>query len=180
MNKQSSSLYGLLAEFSGPDELLSAAERAYSLGYRKMDAYSPFPIHGLSEAVGFRKTVLPWIVFGGGLTGAIVGFLLQYWVSVIAYPLNVGGKPLNSWPAFIVVTFELTILFSALSAVVGMLVLNGLPMPYHPVFNVDKFKKASRDGFFLCIEAQDSQFDRIETRKFLESLNPSEISEVED
>lgn len=180
MNKQNSSVYGVLAEFSGPDELLAAAERAYSVGYRKMDAYSPFPIHGLSEAVGFRKTILPWIVFAGGLTGAVVGFLLQYWVSVIAYPLNVGGKPLNSWPAFIIVCFELTILFSALSAVVGMLALNGLPMPYHPVFNVDKFKKASREGFFLCIEAQDNQFDRVETRKFLESLNPSEITEVED
>lgn len=173
-------VYGLLAEFENPEDLLAGARSAYREGYRKLDAYSPFPVHGLSEAVGFRRTLLPWIVFAGGLTGALTGFLLQYWVSVIEYPLNVGGRPLNSWPSFIIVTFELTILFAALSAVIGMLALNGFPSPYHPVFNEERFKLASRDRFFLCIEARDPRFSRAQTRQFLESLKPHRISEVEE
>lgn len=172
-------LYGLLAEFENPQDLLIAARRAYEAGYRRMDAYTPFPIDGLAEAIGFHHTRLPLIVLIGGIIGGIGGFLLQYWVSVIAYPLNVGGRPLNSWPAFIPVTFELTILVAALSAVLGMLALNGLPMPYHPVFNVPRFALATRDRFFLCIEATDPQFDREETRRFLERSQPRQVSEVE-
>jgi hypothetical protein len=172
-------IYGLLAEFENPQDLLIAARRAYEAGYRRMDAYTPFPIDGLAEAIGFHHTRLPLIVLIGGIIGGIGGFLLQYWVSVIAYPLNVGGRPLNSWPAFIPVTFELTILVAALSAVLGMLALNGLPMPYHPVFNVPRFALATRDRFFLCIEATDPQFDREETRRFLERSQPRQVSEVE-
>lgn len=174
-------LFGLMAEFKDPDDLLKAAEEAYAQGYRSLDAFSPFPIHGLAEAIGFKRTALPWIVFAGGLTGLLVAFALQYWVSVLNYPLNVGGRPLNSWPSFVIVCFEMTILFSAISAVLGMLALNGLPRPHHPVFNVTRFREhASQDRFYLCIEAQDARFDREQTRRFLEGLNPVEVSEVDE
>ena len=172
-------LYGVMAEFDTPDMLLNAAQRAFGAGYRRMDAYSPFPVDGLAEAVGFHHTRLPLIVLIGGILGAIGGFFLQYWVSVIDYPLIVGGKPYNSWPAFIPVTFETAVLAAALSAVLGMLALNGLPMPYHPVFNVERFALASRDRFFLCIEASDPKFDSHETIEFLESLHAKGIHEVE-
>lgn len=172
-------LYGLMAEFDTPEELLAAAQRARDAGYRQMDAYTPFPVEGLAEAIGFRRTWLPLIVLIGGIIGCLSGYLLQYWTSVIDYPLNIGGRPLHSWPAFVVVTFELTILFAALSAVLGMLALNGLPMPYHPVFNVPRFAFATRDRFFLCLEATDPQFDREETRRFLERSQPRQVSEVE-
>lgn len=175
----SNSLYGLMAEFDTPEELLSAARRAYDEGYRKMDAYSPFPLHGLAEAIGFQHNRLPLIVLIGGIFGCVGGFLLQYWVSVIAYPLNVGGRPFNSWPSFIPVTFETTVLVAALSAVLGMLALNGLPMPYHPVFNVERFALATRDRFFLCIEADDPRFDLEHTKQFLESIGAKYIAEVE-
>jgi len=174
-----SSIYGLLAEFHSPEELLAAARRAQEAGFNKMDAYTPFPIEGLAEAVGFRRTRLPLVVLIGGVIGGAGGFLLQYWTSVIAYPLNVGGRPFNSWPSFIVVTFELTILAAALAAVLGMLALNGLPQPYHPLFNVERFALASRDRFFLCIKAADPKFDRAATRKFLESLTTYGVFEVE-
>lgn len=174
-----SSLYGLMAEFDNPQALLAAARRAYAEGYRRMDAYTPFPVEGLAEAIGFSHTRLPLIVLIGGIIGCLGGFLLQYYISVIAYPLNVGGRPLNSWPAFIPVTFEVTILVAALAAVVGMLALNGLPMPYHPVFNVSRFRLATRNEFFLGIEATDPKFDREETRQFLESLQPREVYDVE-
>ena len=172
-------IYGLIAEFDEPNALVAAASRAHREGYRRMDAYSPFPIEELHEALGAHHSRLPLIVLIGGMVGCIGGFLLQYWASAIAYPINVGGRPFNSWPAFIPVTFECTILAAALSAVLGMLALNGLPMPYHPVFNVPRFALASRDQFFLCIEAIDPQFDRVITRRFLERLDPLSVSEVE-
>jgi hypothetical protein len=170
--------YGLLAEFESPDDLLQAALRSYEEGYRCMDAYSPFPIEGLAEALGFHKNRLPVLVLIGGITGALVGFLSQYWAAVIDYPVNVGGRPLNSWPSFIPVTFEVTILFAALTAVLGMLALNGLPMPYHPVFNVPRFALATRDRFYLAIETADPRFDVAATRRFLEELGAKEVSDV--
>ena len=172
-------IYGLMAEFNDPDDLVAAAKSAYAAGYRRMDAYTPFPVHGLAEAIGFRHTRLPLVVLIGGILGGLGGFALQYWISVIDYPLNIGGRPYNSWPAFIPVTFETTVLLAAFAAVLGMLALNGLPQPYHPVFNVPRFELASRTHFFLCIEATDPRFDPVETRRFLESLSPHEISDVE-
>lgn len=172
-------IYGLMAEFEDEEELLEAAQRTYEAGYRALEAYTPFPVEGLPQAVGVRGQRLPLIVLAGGVLGALVGFGMQYYSAVYDYPLNVGGRPLNSWPAFIPVTFELTILFAAFAAVFGMLALNGLPEPYHPVFNVPRFALATRDRFFLCIEARDPQFDREETAAFLESLGAQEVSEVE-
>jgi hypothetical protein len=177
--RATSPIYGVMAEFDTPEEVLTAAKRAYAHGYRRMDAYSPFPVEGLSEAIGFHHTHLPLLVLIAGILGAVIGFASQYYATVIDYPLNVGGRPLNSWPSYIPITFEVTILFAALTAVVGMIALNRLPMPYHPVFNVPAFDGASRDRFFLCIEAADPSFDCEGTRRFLETLNPSEVSEVE-
>ena len=177
---KSSVIYGLMAEFDDPSSLVAAAERAHREGYRCMDAYSPFPIEELHEALGSRHTRLPLIVLIGGLCGCIGGYSLQYWSSVIAYPLNIGGKPLHSWPAFIPVTFECTILVAALSAVLGMLALNRLPQPYHAVFNVPRFALASRNRFFLCIESIDPKFDLERTREFLGTLGPKEVSTVAD
>jgi hypothetical protein len=174
-----SSLYGMLAEFNTPDELLAATRRAREAGYQQMDAYTPFPVEGLAEALGFQRTGLPFLVLLGGIVGGVGGYLMQYWMAAIDYPLNVGGRPLHSWPAFIPVTFELTILVAALAAVLGMLALNGLPMPYHPLFNVPRFALATRNSFFLCIEARDPKFDRDETRRFLESVKAREVSDVE-
>jgi len=169
-----------MAEFDDPTSLVTATERAHHEGYRRMDAYSPFPIEELHEALGSAPSRLPLIVLIGGLVGCIGGYALEYWSSVIAYPLNIGGKPLHSWPAFIPVTFECTILAAALSCVLGMLALNGLPMPYHPVFNLPRFALASRNRFFLCIESKDPKFDLEVTRRFLETLNPREVSTVAD
>ncbi len=177
---KSSVIYGLMAEFDDPTSLVTATERAHHEGYRNMDAYSPFPIEELHEALGSKHTRLPLIVLIGGLIGCIGGYTLEYWSSVIAYPLNIGGKPLHSWPAFIPVTFECTILAAALSCVLGMLALNGLPMPYHPVFSVPRFALASRNRFFLCIESKDPKFDIEGTRRFLETLNPREVTTVAD
>lgn len=171
-------IHGLMAEFENPTELVLAAHRAHEAGYRRMDGYTPFPVEGLSEAIGFKKDRVALVVLIGGILGGLSGYLMQYWISVVSYPLNVGGKPLHSWPAFIVVTFEMTVLFAGLAGVFGMLALNGLPMPYHPVFNVPRFALATRDRFFLCIEARDPKFDRVETRRFLESLGGREIAEV--
>jgi hypothetical protein len=174
-----SPLYGLMAEFATPEALLEAAQRAHDAGYRRMDAYSPFPVDGLAEAIGFHKTRLPLLVLIGGIVGCVGGFYLQYWAAVIDYPLNIGGRPLNSWPMFIPVTFELTILVAGLTAVLGLLALNGLPMPYHPVFNVERFQFATRNRFFLCIESADSKFEQEATRRFLEGCGPHGVYEVE-
>ena len=174
----SPAIYGILAEFDSSTDLVYAAKAAYAAGYRKMDAYSPFPIEEASEAIGFHKSRVPLIVLLGGLLGGLSGFGLQYWINVISYPLNIGGKPYDSWPAFIVPTFELTILFAGLSGVFGMFALNGLPMPYHPLFNVDRFSAVTRDKFFLCVEAADPKFDLVDTQRFMESLKPVSISEV--
>jgi Protein of unknown function (DUF3341) len=171
-------VYGLMAEFDSPEDLLEAAHRAHAEGYQRMDAYTPFPVAGLAEAIGFHRTRLPFVVLLGGIAGGLGGYLLQYYTAVIEYPLNVGGRPLHSWPAFIPVTFEMTVLIAALAAVLGMLALNGLPMPYHPVFNVPRFEMASRNLFFLCIEATDPQFNAERTRRFLESLKPRQVHEV--
>jgi hypothetical protein len=170
-------LYGLMAEFESPTALVDAARRAREAGYRKMDAYSPFPIEELSEVLHHHDR-LPLLVLIGGLVGGTGGFLFQYWASAIDYPINVGGRPLLSWPSFIPVTFEMTILVAAFVAVLGMLGLNGLPMPYHPVFNVPRFEYASRNRFFLCIESEDPLFDKAATGKFLETLAPREVCEV--
>ena len=172
-------LYGLMAEFDSPDTLKEAAHRAHEEGYRKMDAYTPFPVEGLDDALGFKPSRLSLIVLIGGLAGLALGYGLQYWISVIDYPVLVGGKPYHSWPAFIPVTYELMILSASIAAVVGMLALNGLPMPYHPVFNAPRFNLASNDRFFLCIESEDPKFDREKTKKFLEQCHPYEVSEVE-
>ena len=168
-----------MAEFDSTEGLLAAARSVRGEGYRQMDAYTPFPVDGLAEAIGFHRTRLPLIVLIGGIVGCIAGYLLQYWISAVDYPLNVGGRPFNSWPSFIPVTFETTILGAALAAVLGMLALNGLPMPYHPVFNVPRFELASRDRFFLCIEATDAKFDREGTKRFLEGLTSRGVYEVE-
>src|SRR5258706_6627803 len=165
-------IHGLMAEFDDANALVLAAASEDDAAYRRRAAYSPFPIEELHDALGSHPSRLPLIVLIGGLVGCVAGFLLQYWASAIAYPINVGGRPFNSWPAFIPVTFECTILGAALSAVLGMLALNGLPMPYHPVFNVPRFALASRNRFFLCIEAADTKFDLEATRHFLETLEP--------
>ncbi len=171
-------IYGIMAEFDTPTALLDAARRTYQAGYKKIDAYSPFPIEGLAEEIGFHHDEVPLVVLIGAIIGGLTGYLLQYWVAVIAYPINVGGRPYHSWPSFIVITFELTILFGGISALFGMLALNGLPMPYHPVFNVPRFAMASKDRFFLIVFSSDPQYDRTATRSFLEAFSPRSISEV--
>jgi len=171
-------IYGLMAEFDNPTDLVVAARKTYEAGYKKIDAYSPFPIEELSEAIGFHHNGVPLVVLVGGILGCFSGFAMQWWIATVSYPVNVGGRPYLSTPAFIVVTFEMTILFAVLAAVFGMLALNGLPMPYHPVFNVPRFAFASKDRFFLIVFSSDAMYSSITTRDFLQSLGPRSISEV--
>jgi hypothetical protein len=173
-------LHGVLAEFDDPTALVEAARRAREAGFTRLDAFSPYPIEALNEALRLPRTRLPWIVFFGGLTGTVAGYGLQYWSSVIAYPLNIGGRPFHSMPSFIVPAYETTILFAAFAAVIGMILLNGLPRPYHPVFNVPQFAAASSDRFFLLIEARDPRFDQGATRRFLSELKPLGVSDVDE
>ena len=175
---RSTPIYGLMAEFDSPTELVVAARKTYAAGYKKIDAYSPFPVEELAEAIGFRRNGVPAVVLVGGILGCLSGYLLQWWISVVSYPVNVGGRPYHSAPAFIVVTFEMTILCAVLAAVLGMLALNGLPMPYHPVFNVPRFRVATKDRFFLIVFSSDPKYTSTGTRAFLESLAPRSISEV--
>jgi hypothetical protein len=174
-----SDLWGLVAEFETPEALVAAAHKVSGSGFKRYDAYSPFPIEGLHDAMGFHRNRLPLLVLLGGICGGVGGFAMQYYASVIDYPINIGGRPFNSWPSFIPITFELTILGAALAAVFGMLALNGLPMPYHPLFNVERFALASRDRYYLCIESRDRLFEPEKTRAFLESLKPHGVYEVE-
>lgn len=171
-------IYGVMAEFETSKDVLEAAHRARAAGYREMDAYSPFAIEGLSEAVGFPRTWLPAITLIGGLIGCFGGFFLQYYPNVMGFPLDIGGKPFDSWPSFIPITFELTILCAGVSTVVGMIWLNKLPTPYHPVFNVPRFELASQDRFFLCIKSKDPRFDVEGVKRFLAELDPREITVV--
>jgi hypothetical protein len=173
-------LCGLVAEFEDPDRVVEAIHRTREQGYSDFDTFSPYPIEEFVEAQGEHRSWLPWIVLGGGITGAFAGWALQYLTSVQVYPMNVGGRPYNSWPAFIVVIFECTILFAAFAAVGGMLALNGLPRPHHPLFNVPGFDRASQDRYFLYIESTDPNFDEDKTREFLSGLGASEVSAVED
>jgi hypothetical protein len=173
-------LYGLMAEFESADALLAGTRRAYAAGYRAMDAYSPFPVEELAEALGSHPTRLPWITLGGGVLGALGGYGLQFWIHVLALPINAGGRGLDSWPAFIPVTFEMAVLGAGLSTLIGLLVLNHLPELYHPVFNASSFGRASRDRFFLCIEARDARFLEDEVRSFLQSLGALDVADVRE
>src|SRR3984885_4989117 len=168
-------IYGVMAEFDSPEAVLEAARKTRSAGYKRIDAFSPIPVHGLAEAIGFDWTVLPALVFCGGLGGGLTGFGMCWYANVISFSLNIGGKPFNSWPMWIPITFELTILGAALTAVIGMLALNGLPSPHHPTFNVERFALASSDRFFISIEASDHKFDLARTKAFLESLHPQGV-----
>ena len=172
-------IYGIMAEFDSVHTLLAAANRTREAGYKKIDAYSPFPVEGLAEAIGFHHDEVPLVVLIGGLIGGLTGYLMQYWISAVSYPVNVGGKPYHSWPAFIVVTFEMTILFAGISAVFGMLALNGLPRLYHPVFRGKSFARASNDGFFLSVEAADPLFNQREIMALLKAQGASEVELIE-
>ncbi len=171
-------IYGIMAEFDSASDLVAAARKTHEAGYRKIDAYSPFPVEELAEAIGFHSNRVPLITLCGGIFGGTGAYLMQYWMAVVSYPVVIGGKPYHSWPSFIVPTFEMTILFAGIGAVLGMLALNGLPMPYHPVFNVPRFAMATKDRFFLIVFSTDPKYKPGEVRQFLESLAPRSISEV--
>ena len=175
MNMQN--VFGLAAAFENADDLLRASEQAYARGYRKMDAFAPFAVEGLPEALG-KRTRLPLLVLIGGIIGGTSGYYMQWYANVVSYPINIGGRPMHSWPAFIPITFELAVLCAGLVAFVGALASSGLPRPYHPMFNLPEFERASQDRFFLCIEADDPIFDRNVTREFLQGLRPLSVAEV--
>ncbi len=170
-------LHGVVARFADADSLLAAANKAREAGYKHMDAYSPFPVHGLSDAIGFKDSKVPWAIFFAGCGGFMAGLGLQYYTAVIDYPMNVGGRPNFSWQSFVPVTYELTILVAGLTAVFGMLAFNGLPKPYHPIFNTKDFDRASQDGFFLCLENH-ADFDEKEAEKFLKGLKAMDVAPV--
>jgi len=172
--------YGVLGQFEAPEDLVRATAAVREEGYEKFEAYTPFPIEEMPQALGFKPTPVAWIMFAGGVTGAISGYLLQFYVAVIAYPINVGGRPLNSWQSFVPVVFEMTVLFAALSGLVGMLWLNGLPLPHHPLFGVPAFERATRDGFFLCLESSDPRFDEDSARRLLQRLGAHDVVVVAD
>jgi hypothetical protein len=182
MNLPHPHLYGLLGEFDSPKQLMDAAKKVREAGYRRLDAFVPFPVEGLSQALGLgrKHDLVPVLTLVGGLGGGLTAFFFQLWANVSSYPMDIAGRPLNSWPAFIPVTFELTILGASLSAVFGMLALNKLPQPHHPLFNVERFKRASNDKFFLCIESHDRKFHLEETARFLQSINAQHVTEVRD
>jgi hypothetical protein len=174
----SDKLYGYLAEFQTADALLAAARRLHDAGYRRLDAFSPFPLEGLSEAVGAEDSAIPYWMLGGGLFGALGGYAIQYFSAVIDYPILSGGKPFNSWPAFIPVTFELAVLFAALTGFIALVLTNGLPRLHHPLFEVPRFNLATRDRFFLVIRVNDPLFDRQRTRRQLDECRPAGVFEV--
>jgi Protein of unknown function (DUF3341) len=182
MNLPHPHLYGLLGEFDSPKQLMDAAKKVREAGYRRIDAFVPFPVEGLSQALGLgrKHDLVPVLALAGGFAGGLTGFFFQLWANVSSYPMDIAGRPLNSWPAFIPITFELTILGASLSAVFGMLALNKLPQPHHPLFNVERFKRASNDKFFLCIESHDRKFHLEETARFLQSINAQHVTEVRD
>ncbi len=177
LDKGAPSCFGLLAEFPNVDDLLQAIHKSREAGYRDMEAYTPLPVHEVCHALGYRNR-LPFLVLIGGILGAVGGFALQYYASVVDYPLNVGGRPFNSWPSFIIVTFETTILGAALTAVLGMLALNGLPRPHHPVFSVPQFKMASGDRFFLMLLSRDPRYEQEDAEQLLRELEPLSLAEV--
>jgi hypothetical protein len=180
MTEHRSHLFGVMGEFETPEQLLAASKRVRDAGYKHVDAYTPFPIEGLAQSLGFRWTYVPLITLIGGIFGGLGGFSLEYWCSAISYPINIAGRPLNSWPAFIPVTFELTVLGASLFSVIGMIALNKLPQPYHPVFNVERFAAASTDRFFLCIESRDEKFNLAEASRLLQELHAVHVTEVRD
>jgi hypothetical protein len=180
MDNKRAKLYGYLAKFSNPEELVAAAEKVSAAGYRRIDGHSPFPVEGLSEALRLKSSPLPFVILGGGIVGGLGGFLMQYFATVVFYPQIIGGKPMNSWPAYIPITFELVILLAALGGILGLFAVTRFPQPYHPVFNVEDFQQhGSQDGFYLSVEAADPQFDLAGTRKLLEDLGAEQVSEIE-
>jgi hypothetical protein len=180
MDKGNRKIYGLLAKFDSPEALISATKRAYDGGYRQFDTYAPFPVEGLPEAMRLKTSLLPYVILAGGIIGGLTGFFGQAFATVIDYPLNIGGRPLLSWPAYIPITFELTVLFAAFAGVIGLFAATRFPQPYHPVFNSEDFNQhASQDAFYLDIQASDPKFSLESTRTFMESLGSIQVSEIE-
>lgn len=179
LGRKAEPLYALVAQFDSVEAIRQAAERTRQAGYTRTDAYTPFPVEGLDEDLGLRPTNLGWVVLVVGLLAGLGGFFMQWWAATSYYPINVGGRPLNSWPNWIIIMYEITILSAGLTAGIGMILRNGLPRPYNSIFNTPGFEQASRDKFFLAIEATDPRFDLDQTRAVLEALGPERVSEVE-